>query len=71
VAATVVASQGGVDVTSTGTDQNGRYALMGLVPGDYTVAVSMPAGFASDSVSVTVAAAQEVAGTDFLLAETP
>ncbi len=69
--ATIAVSQAGTDITSSASDVNGRDVLMGLPPGEYTVAASMPEGFASDSTSVTVEAARETAGTDLLLAETP
>jgi hypothetical protein len=68
--ASVVASQAGADVTSTMADENGRYVMLGLVPGVYTVAASLT-GFAPDSASVSVTAAAEAPGVDLLLAETP
>ena len=69
--ATVVVTQAGADVTSTTTTATGRYVVLGLDPGNYTVAAMMPSGFSADSAAVTVEAARETAGVDLLLTPVP
>ena len=63
----------GVEVARTTTDANGNYRFTGLVPGTYTVAIEVPAGYtaAATSMTVTVGEGEEYMDADFPLTLIP
>lgn len=69
-AAAILVTQGTTEITSSASGDDGRYAVLGLDPGDYTVTASK-AGYVAASATVTVTAAQETAGVDLLLNAVP
>jgi hypothetical protein len=68
--AAILVTQGAAEITSSASGSDGRYLVLGLPPGDYTVTASQ-AGHVAASAAVTVAAAQETAGVDLLLNAVP
>ncbi len=68
--ATILVTQDTTEVASTSTDASGRYAVLGLVPGAYTVTASKT-GYGSVSSGFVVTAAHETEGVDFLLPRVP
>jgi hypothetical protein len=69
--ATILVTQGLTEVASTSTDAAGEYAILGLLPGDYTVTASKGLAFSAESAPVTVTAAHETEGIDFVLDRIP
>jgi hypothetical protein len=68
--AAILVTQGAAEITSTATGDDGRYVVLGLAPGEYTVTASQ-AGYVAASQTVTVTAAQETSGVDLLLNAVP
>jgi hypothetical protein len=65
--AAVVAYRDGIEAATTATAADGRYALPGLLPGEYTLAASA-SGFVAGERTATVVVANDVGGNDFRLA---
>ncbi|MFO7895020.1 MAG: SdrD B-like domain-containing protein [Longimicrobiales bacterium] len=66
---TVTVSQGGTEITSAETDAGGAFSAGGLLPGDYDVAVDVPAYLTAASATETVTlAAEDSATVDFGMA---
>jgi len=68
--AAILVTQGPAEITSSVSDGNGRYVVLGLPPGNYTVTASRP-GYLAAAAAVTVTAANESAGVDLLMTALP
>jgi hypothetical protein len=68
--AAILVTQGAAEITSSASAADGRYVVLGLPPGGYTVTASR-AGYVAASAAVTAVAAQETAGVDLLLNAVP
>jgi hypothetical protein len=64
--ASVTALLAGVEISTTSTDEQGEYRLMGMPPGSYVLA-GAAAGFMADSLEATVVVGNDVSGNDFRL----
>lgn len=68
--AAVLLTQGAAEITGSFTGADGRYVVLGLPPGSYTVTASR-AGYVAMSTTVTVTVAHETTGVDLLLNASP
>ena len=68
---TVTADDGAGGTLTATTDAEGAYMIDGVLPGDYDVSVTPPAGYFASPVAaaVTVGASEDVVGVDFVLDE--
>jgi hypothetical protein len=66
----VMVTQGATEITSSVSNANGRYVVLGLLPGNYVVTASRP-GYLAAETAVTITAAHETAGVDLLMNALP
>lgn len=59
----VTVSQGGTEINTVYTDETGAYAAGGLLPGDYTVTVDVPAYLTTPNASQTATVIADAAAT--------